>query len=247
MKTPQKENGYTAIANEIMEALAKFKLPGSQTQCLFFILRKTYGFNKKSDRISLSQFSKGTGLNRKAVSRALNSLRDKNVIYIEKGGVKNDTILTSKYTFNKAYRSWKGGVKNDTGSVKNEQKVVSILTHTKVDIQKKEYPSTVVDFCEKFIFYIKSTKKTLAPKSKNIKENSFKTVDLLIRKDGFDLEYIKKVLKWAIKDDFWSSNVISLASLRKKSSGLTKFQKVANSYERENKSESKNQFLSGGF
>jgi phage replication O-like protein O len=136
MLTPQKENGYTAIANELMEALIKYKLPSSEIRCLLFIIRKTYGYNKKTDAISLSQFVKATSLNRKAVARALKSLNNKNLIYVEKGGVKNDTILTSKYRLNKRYKSWVSSVKNDTGSVKNAQKVVSKMTHTKDTIQK---------------------------------------------------------------------------------------------------------------
>lgn len=136
----QKENGYTPIANELMEALVKYKIPSSEIRCLLFILRKTYGYNKKTDAISLSQFVKATSLNRKAVSRALKNLNFKNLIYVQKGGVKNDTILTSKYRFNKRYKSWLSSVKNDTGSVKTAQKVVSKMTHTKDTIQKKDIP-----------------------------------------------------------------------------------------------------------
>ena len=56
MANPQKENGYTAIANEIMEALCRHRIPGEDRQVLDVIFRKTYGFNKIEDYISLSQF-----------------------------------------------------------------------------------------------------------------------------------------------------------------------------------------------
>ena len=46
MANPQKENGYIMIANEIMEALAKYRIPGEQRQCLDVILRKTYGYDR---------------------------------------------------------------------------------------------------------------------------------------------------------------------------------------------------------
>ena len=38
-------------------------LKGSEQKVLDYILRQTYGFNKTSDRISLSQFAKGNGKN----------------------------------------------------------------------------------------------------------------------------------------------------------------------------------------
>ena len=47
MANPQKENGYTSIANDIVEALAGIRIPGEARQCLDVILRKTYGWNKK--------------------------------------------------------------------------------------------------------------------------------------------------------------------------------------------------------
>ena len=80
MSSPQKENGYTPIANELMDALSKYRIPGEQMQCLIFIIRKTYGFNKKDDMISNSQFVDGTGLKKGNVSRALKSLVEKRVV-----------------------------------------------------------------------------------------------------------------------------------------------------------------------
>lgn len=135
--SPQKENGYTSIAHELMDALAKFPLPGAQMQCLLFILRKTYGFHKKADHISLSQFSKGTGIPRRNVARAIDQLKQKNIINVKKCSVKYDTTTTSIYSLNKDYSSWIGGVKIDTGSVKRGKNVVSNMTPTK-DIYTKD-------------------------------------------------------------------------------------------------------------
>ena len=38
MANPQTENGYTKIANEIMEALAHIRIPGEAMQVLLVIL-----------------------------------------------------------------------------------------------------------------------------------------------------------------------------------------------------------------
>jgi phage replication O-like protein O len=80
MANPQKENGYTPIANEILEHLVKIPLLGSEFQVLFFIIRKTYGYHKKDDRISLTQFEKGTGLSRPTVVKTLKNLMARNMV-----------------------------------------------------------------------------------------------------------------------------------------------------------------------
>ena len=107
---PQTGNGFTKIANETMEALAKIRVPGQARQLLDFILRKTYGWGKKKDTISLSQFVAGTGLSKVAVCKNLKKLLDINIItkkgnasslFTQKG---NDIIPT--YGFQKKYRLW---------------------------------------------------------------------------------------------------------------------------------------------
>ncbi|WP_084288457.1 replication protein [Desulfovermiculus halophilus] len=58
MASPQCENGYTRLANELLEALARTRLAGQEYQAVLAIVRKTYGFGKKSDKISYGQLSK---------------------------------------------------------------------------------------------------------------------------------------------------------------------------------------------
>lgn len=74
MASPQKENGYTPVANELMEALARIRINGEAWQVLSVILRLTYGWNKKEDAIALSQFVGATGLQRTSVRRAVRKL-----------------------------------------------------------------------------------------------------------------------------------------------------------------------------
>ena len=100
--SPQKENGYTAIANKIMEALAIIRIPGEARQVLDAIFRKTYGWNKKEDRISLSQLRKMTGLKDHYVIRARKRLILMNLITIKKDH-KGSVI----YKFQKDYTKWR--------------------------------------------------------------------------------------------------------------------------------------------
>ena len=243
MSGPQKENGYTAIANEIMEALAAYRLPGEQMQCLCFILRKTYGFNKKSDEISLTQFEKATGMARKSVTRALSGLDDKNIIKRQgskKHRGKNAPIATTRYTFNKHFETWHGRGKKAPHRGNFVPGVGAKKRKTKDNITKDSdilsyITPDISEFSQKFIEYIQGTKGNRAPSGDDLFKNSADTVDKLIRIDGFDLDYIKHVLWFAVNDDFWSDNVLSLAGLRRKTDGLTKFQKIANSYEKSKK------------
>lgn len=98
---PQLEDGYLKIANELFDALIKFKLPGNELRIALFIIRKTYGFNKKSDWISNSQFVSGTGINKSNVCRCVNAL------ILKKFVDKDDNKTRPKYRFNKNYWQWK--------------------------------------------------------------------------------------------------------------------------------------------
>jgi len=80
MANPQKENGYTAIANEILEHLVNTALLGSEYSVILHILRKTYGFQKKKDKVSLTQFEKATGLSRPTVVKTLKNLVSKKIL-----------------------------------------------------------------------------------------------------------------------------------------------------------------------
>ena len=99
---PQKENGFTPIAHEIMEALMKINLSPAESRVLWFIFRKTYGWGKKSDRIALSQFSKATGLKRQNVQRALKALSSKSMITV----IRSDDRKPLTYRFQKDYSEW---------------------------------------------------------------------------------------------------------------------------------------------
>jgi phage replication O-like protein O len=58
MASPQLENGYTKIANELLDVLMRHPevMKGSLFQVIAVVWRKTYGWDKKEDSISISQF-----------------------------------------------------------------------------------------------------------------------------------------------------------------------------------------------
>ncbi|MEW6455100.1 MAG: replication protein [Acidobacteriota bacterium] len=105
MANPQVENGYTKIANEIVEALAK-AMPGfTEGQIIWAILRKTYGWNKREDKISISQLQKMTGKSRRMIIYALQNLEAKRMIIIYRKRNRNSNEI-STIKFNKDYDQW---------------------------------------------------------------------------------------------------------------------------------------------
>jgi phage replication O-like protein O len=83
--SPQLENGYTRLANELLDALLLVGLTARQWAVVMAVIRKTYGFNKKSDDIGLSQIAAMTGLDKSNISRTVRELEAMRVITREVG------------------------------------------------------------------------------------------------------------------------------------------------------------------
>jgi len=115
MKSPQKENGFTPIANELLDALSRVDFSPNEIKVLFSIIRKTYGWGKKEDQISFSQFCQSTGLPRRSIIRSLGALKTRNIITVS--DAKNSKINT--YKIQKNYALWlaPNGVAYDEGGV----------------------------------------------------------------------------------------------------------------------------------
>lgn len=58
------DDGFTRIANELLEAVMLAGLSQHQLLVFMAVMRKTYGFNKKTDWVSNDQLSALTGLKR---------------------------------------------------------------------------------------------------------------------------------------------------------------------------------------
>lgn len=80
MANPKVENGYTMVANELLDAIIRMAWSGSEIRIFWTIIRKTYGYQKKRDWISLSQIAEATGIAKTNVSREIKKLISKNVI-----------------------------------------------------------------------------------------------------------------------------------------------------------------------
>lgn len=123
MASPQAEDGYTKIANELLEAFSRLGASGSAWRVFMVVLRKTYGYHKKEDRISLTQFEKMSGLTRVSVCRGLNELIELRVITAKKDGYINT------YQVQKDYSLW-GSIKPVTSNKNDTKSSIKPVTKT---------------------------------------------------------------------------------------------------------------------
>jgi phage replication O-like protein O len=101
--SPQCENGYTRIANELLEQIISRRIPGQELRVVLFILRKTYGFSKKSDQISYGQIGKAMGIPRTRAIMHVKNLVSKKIL----GSLNNGTRQPLTMWINKDYSQWK--------------------------------------------------------------------------------------------------------------------------------------------
>lgn len=101
-RTPQLEDGFVRIANELLEAILGFDFSHREQSVVLTIIRKTYGYGKKEDDISAAQIGDMCGMARTHVTNALNLLAQRNVI------VKRTGRFGSIIGIQKDHRKWIG-------------------------------------------------------------------------------------------------------------------------------------------
>ena len=97
MANPQLSDGYTKIANELLEALCRMNISGNEMRILLYIIRRTYGFNRSYAEMPLSEISAAVGMRREHIQKALRRLSERNIIELHSHkGVKPQTISIVK-------------------------------------------------------------------------------------------------------------------------------------------------------
>ena len=105
MASPQKENGYTPIANEILEAVMRQRLGGTQLRLVLAVWRYTYGFGRRQHRLSEGFLARAVDAHPKQVSRELRALVKKRMLrFAGRDAASGAHILA----FNKNYDEWEG-------------------------------------------------------------------------------------------------------------------------------------------
>lgn len=107
MASPQKENGYTSISNELLEQIYRRRFSASQLKILLLVIRFTYGFNRKTATLSNTFIAAGTGMHEITVSKEVGTLLRDNVLKLyKKPSFHNSRIIG----INKDYESWRNNL-----------------------------------------------------------------------------------------------------------------------------------------
>jgi len=98
------KGSYTRIHNAILEQLAYYDFTSREYACILYLLRMTYGFNRKECRLSNGDFAKATNIERPAIIKTLRGLVERNVICKNEG----DPYHAATWSFNKYFEQWGG-------------------------------------------------------------------------------------------------------------------------------------------
>lgn len=98
--TPGLESGFTQLANELLEAMCRAGFSARQWAVVMTVVRKTYGYGKKADDISLGQIVEMTGIAKPHASRTVNDLVAANVLKRSVG------TFGYRLSINKRYQQW---------------------------------------------------------------------------------------------------------------------------------------------
>jgi phage replication O-like protein O len=178
----------------------------AELKVLMVIMRKTFGWHKIRDRISLSQLEKLTGLGRKHILKAVKGLQEKNLILKivegEKGTQNTFYELIVIEDSNNLYQCPKD---TPPSGFKPPTKETLPKERREENKQKKVAPSanasSLADF---FLSKIKEKKPDF---SKGITPKWHKDFETLLKKRSED--QIKKVINFAFMDAFWNDKVLS--------------------------------------
>lgn len=164
---PQIQDGYTKIANELLEAIVLFKFSERQYKVFFAILRKTYGFNKTNDEISLSQLSILCNLPVNHVSTVITQLVKLNVICKKQGKYAHNLMI------NKQYDTW--GLHNveclnmELRNVDKRVTSLGVLGLHNMEVQNTTPKENTKDICIECLNYLnEKSKKNFRPVKANL-------------------------------------------------------------------------------
>lgn len=93
----KKDKCFTKVPNKLLETITKTKLSNTESAVLLVIIRQTFGWQKESDRIAMSQFAKKIKSYKANVNRAVKNLRKRKIIF-------RDNHF--RYKINPNYEEW---------------------------------------------------------------------------------------------------------------------------------------------
>ena len=216
MANPQPDK-FTKISNELLEAIIRTYMSNYEHRIFWLIVRKTYGYNKKSDWISQSQIVEETGILKQHVSRTIKKLKDKNMII----------VIEKKLAIQKDYDLWELPKQVTSKSNPNRlQKVTQMGTKvTQMGVKSNPNGGTQKKTLTKEIKESPAYLLSELLLNKILKNNPdykkpdliswYKHIDRMIRIYKREPNKIKEVINWCQADNFWYKNILSTEKLRK--------------------------------
>ncbi len=101
MASPQIENGYTKIANELYEKILEYPFTLYEIKTILAIVRDTYGWNAAKKQISNKRIADLSNIELRNTQKRLKTLQSRNIIFKQKTK-KNKNI----WGINKDYEEW---------------------------------------------------------------------------------------------------------------------------------------------
>ncbi len=137
MSSPLTENGHVRIANELFDAILAFGFSKRQLTVLLAVLRKTYGYGKKTDDMTVQQLADLTSIPRQHVSTTLSELHTINAV------LKQDGKYGYVLGINKNYRGWRPSQNGTCPKTGRRPSQNGTLTVPKRDTQKTLSKDTI--------------------------------------------------------------------------------------------------------
>lgn len=90
------DEAYTKTPNKLLDAILKSRFTASQMTVMLYVIRKTYGWNKHMDSISISKIAKDTEYSRRTMISAVSDLVKLNVLHAEFDGAGQPKLMYVK-------------------------------------------------------------------------------------------------------------------------------------------------------
>lgn len=131
------DDGYTRIANELLEAVMAADLTARQLKVVLAVIRKTYGFGKKFDRITNTQIAMMTGIHHTHVCKAKNEMIAMNIIVTNGQAIGVNKVISEwNFEISQVSESLAKSANKTLANLANGYKPTQL--NTKETIQKKE-------------------------------------------------------------------------------------------------------------
>ena len=87
---------FVKVPTELVEAMYRRKFTAGQYKALLYVIRKTYGWGKTSDVISVTKMAKDTGMTKRAMLKVVTKLEDLKIIEVERSAAGKPNTLRIK-------------------------------------------------------------------------------------------------------------------------------------------------------